>query len=387
MMNQRKESIRYSALQGCYMMMMCAGFNFVNYYLLEFGVADSTVGILVALSSATAIVLQQLLGRLVDSGRLEGKTTILGLAVLQFTVSLLMAFLHNRSLNVILFGVLLFSTLAMQPLLNAFVFYYHRAGVGVNFGVARGVGSLCYSGCSMLLGLLTVSLGSFVVPLSFAFLGAAVFAIVLFMPSLQGVRPAEQAGGKARPLRLSKYPAFTVMLVGLSLVMFFHNMVMTYFLHVVERAGGDSSHMGIAIGIAGFVEIPILFLYTRIKGNRSSRIFLAISGAAFFAKAVLFLFAHNIGMIYAIQCLQCLAFGLMAASRVYYTDEVIGKEHETTGQACMSATESIGIILGSMVGGFLMQASGVDTLLWIGAVICGIGMILIFVSASLSRRR
>ena len=210
----------------------------------------------------------------------------------------------------------MFCILAMQPILNAFAFYYYNKGVSVNYGAARGIGSLCYSGCSMLLGMLTVQLGSFAVPCSLGFLGALVFLLVFFMPDLQGDNVS--AGREEKK--------DTLMLAGLSLVMLFHNMVMTYFIHVIGRAGGDSSHMGVAIGIAGLVEIPVLFLYTRVKGNRPSKIFLAVSGAAFFAKAVLFLFARRIFMIYAIQCLQCLAFDLMAASRVYYVDEVVGKK-------------------------------------------------------------
>lgn len=86
-------------------------------------------------------------------------------------------------------------------------------------------------------------------------------------------------------------------------------------------------------------------------------------------------------MIYAIQCLQCLAFGLMAASRVYYVDEVVGKKYEATGQAFMSATETIGIVLGSVIGGFLMQASGIDMLLWVAALMCLAGMVMMAVSA------
>lgn len=45
----------------------------------------------------------------------------------------------------------MFCILAMQPILNAFAFFYHNKGVSANYGAARGIGSLCYSGCSMLL--------------------------------------------------------------------------------------------------------------------------------------------------------------------------------------------------------------------------------------------
>ncbi len=86
-------------------------------------------------------------------------------------------------------------------------------------------------------------------------------------------------------------------------------------------------------------------------------------------------------MIYLIQSLQCLAFGLMAASKVYYVDETVGKENENTGQAYISATETIGVVLGSALGGILMEKSYIDNLLLSGAIICFIGMILMVFSS------
>ncbi len=74
-----------------------------------------------------------------------------------------------------------------------------------------------------------------------------------------------------------------------------------------------------------------------------------------------------------IQCLQCLAYGLMAASRVYYVDETVGEENEATGQAYIAATETIGLVLGSALGGLIMQNLGLETLLVVGAVACAAG--------------
>ena len=157
--------------------------------------------------------------------------------------------------------------------------------------------------------------------------------------------------------------------------MLFHNMLMTYFIYAIEHVGGDSSNLGIALGLAAALEIPILFLYTRIKGNTPSKYFLTASGIFFFAKAALFVVAQSVTMIYLIQCLQIVSYGLMAAARVYYVDETVGKKYETTGQAYMSATETIGIVLGSIIGGFLMQGFGVGALLWGGAVASFVGMV------------
>ena len=435
-MSVNKENIRYSVLLGCYMMIMCAGFNYVTYYLLDRGVSDSKIGILIAVSCALAVVFQQLLGRRVDSGILNGKTVLLLFAGFMSALGFAIAVFRPAWLAALMYGMLMCSIQVMQPILNSFSFYYKSEGISVNYGVARGVGSLCYACFSMLLGLLTVRVGSVAVPLSLGLLSAAIFLIIRSMPAIQtsgvgqtsgvsqtsvsqtsvsqtsvsqtsgvsrsesetsgvarsepetsGVARTAETSGVAGSFHLSQYPSFAMMLGGLVMVMLFHNMVMTYFIYVVERAGGDSGNMGLAIGLSGLTEIPIIFFYTRIKGGRPSRYFLAFSGVAFFAKATLFLFSRSMGMVYFVQCVQCLSYGLMAASRVYYVDETVGKENETTGQAYMTATETIGIVLGSSLGGFLIQARGIETLLWGGVAVSFMGMLLMVGSVLYERNR
>ena len=381
-MSERKENLRYDLLIACQVMMMCAGFNYVTYYLLSVQVSNREIGILVAASCLVAIFVQTMMGRLIDKNVMDVKKLLLCLALIQVLCGVLILVIHMAGFKVVFFGVFLCITLVIQPILNSFGFFYQSQGITVNYGIARGIGSLCYSGCSMLLGFLTVRLGSSVVPASCSIIAAVVFLLLLSGPSLRGVGgdPSVEKEKKEIP-SLTKCPMFLLMLVGLTLVMVFHNMVMTFFINVIERAGGNSENMGVAVGIAGLVEIPILFFYTRIKKDRPSRYFLAASGVAFLTKAVLFLFAREIWIIYAIQCLQCLAYGLMAASRVYYVDEVFGKENEASGQARMSATESIGIVVGSALGGFLMQSGGVEAILNAGAVICFIGVVCMVLSA------
>ncbi|MBR1581190.1 MAG: MFS transporter [Selenomonadaceae bacterium] len=380
-LDERKENIRYALLISVHTMLTCPSFNFIAYYLLGEHVDNSDVGIIIAVSCLLAVLLQQLVSRLVDAGNINGRKLLLALSMVEIIGGVATTIVDSAAMKSLMFGTLLCVTLVMLPVLNSFSFLYQSRNITVNYGVARGCGSLSYSGISIVLGFLTAALGLNVVPLSYTVLGSILFAILLTMPDLKATKNP-RGGSSGGSLRLSKYPEFALMLVGLSMVMFFHNMSMTYFIHVINHVGGDSSHMGMALGIAAFVEIPALFLYTRIKGRTPSKIFLAISGAAFFVKAALFVAADSITMIYCVQLVQCLAYGLMAASRVYYVDEVVGKEHETTGQAYIAATETIGLVLGSVVGGVVMQVSDVVVLLWVGAVAALIGMGCMIMSAT-----
>ncbi|MBQ7678253.1 MAG: MFS transporter [Butyrivibrio sp.] len=380
MLNEKKENVRYALLVGLHTMTICVGFDFAVYFLSGSGIRDSLIGIIVSLSCLLAVLIQQINGRMVDSGKVDGKKLLGAISLLEAVSGFLMFFIKPPFACGLLFAILLSVTLIMTPLVNTFSFYYKNSGIQVNYGVARGIGSLCFSAISMLLGYLTAHYGISAVPLAYGLLGLSLFLITMSMPGLNTKMAGVSEQVKKKPLRLSDYPGFIWMIVGLSLVMLFHNMLMTYFLYVIKRIGGDSGNMGMAVGIAAIVEIPVLFLYTKVKKDRPSAVFLTISGIAFLAKAVLFIFARTIWMIYAIQCLQCLAYGLMAASRVYYVDELMGEEHEATGQAYITATETIGMVLGSAIGGIIMQKSGTETLLTAGAVFCAAGAVLMVIS-------
>lgn len=379
-MDERRENIRYCALLGVHTMMLCPAINFVTPYLAAAQISTQTIGILVAVSCLLAVVFQQFAGRLVDRNLVDGRKLLLLLTLILTVGAFSLLFIKSGGLKAIIFGGMYCLTFIMLPILNSFSFFYENKGISVNYGIARGCGSMSFAVCSMILGFLMAKFGTSVIPLGYGLLGVALFAIILSMPTLKGSTSTATTPTQSKSLELSKFPAFRLMLIGLCLVMLFHNMVSTYFIYAIERIGGDSSHLGMALGIAAFVEIPILFLYTRIKGNTPSKYFLTVSGVFFFAKAALFVVAQSVTMIYLVQILQIVSYGLMVAARVYYVDEVVGKKYETTGQAYIVATETVGIVLGSIIGGFLMQGPGIVSVLWGGAIAAFFGMIFMIYS-------
>lgn len=369
-MNERTENIRYAALLGVHTMMTCPAISFVAPYLNDAQISARTVGIVVAVSCLLAVGLQQFVGRLVDRNIIDGRKLLLRLAAAMTLAAVSLVGLNiSGGGKAVLFGAMYCLTFVMLPVLNSFSFFYENRGVSVNYGAARGCGSISFAACSVVLGYLVAQFGTDVVPLTFGILTASLFAILLTMPTLKG----NTSGAQTSTLKLTKFPAFRMMLIGASLILLFHNMLMTYFIYAIENVGGDSSDMGVALGLAAALELPVLFLYTRIKGNTPSKIFLTASGVAFFVKAALFVFAQSVTMIYLVQCLQIISYGLMAAARVYYVDETIGKKHEATGQAYMAATEPVGLVLGSLLGGFLMDGFGIGALLWCGAIVSFVG--------------
>ena len=385
-MSSRIEKIRYAALLSVQTLMMCLGFNFAAPYLDNFGVSDNDVGIMIAVSCILAVLLQQIAGRMIDSGKLNSNKFLMFSGVIQILASIGLLFTDSNVLRIILFGVLACLTFVIMPVLNSFSFIYKNFGINVNYGVSRGIGSLCFALFSMVIGRLMILAGNNVIPFTYGLLGALLFILVMCMPQMSN-NNLNRAEDVKESFRLFDYPAFAVTVAGLICVMIFHNMFSTFLIRLIERAGGDDNTLGIAIGLAALTEMPVIFLYTRIKGQRPSRFYLMLSGIFFALKAFFMIFADSILMIYAVQCLQSVSYGFMAASRVYYVDEAISKRHATTGQAYITATDTIGMVAGSFIGGIILNNAGINLFLQAEFIIAAVGAVLMIFSAMFMKQR
>ena len=178
------------------------------------------------------------------------------------------------------------------------------------------------------------------------------------------------------------------MAAGLSLLLIFHNMLNTFFIRLIESVGGDSRSLGISLAIAAIAELPVLFLYSRISrnGKRSSGLLLPVSCGFYVIRGILYLFAANVVMIYLIQLLQSVSFGMMVAAKATYADECMAPEDKTTGQALMTFTDAFGAVAGTILGGLLMNQGGIRFLLLAGVFFALAGTV-VTLSAALRDRK
>lgn len=414
-MNERTENLKYRFLLGTHTMMFCIGFGYAATYMQELGIADSTIGVVMSSFSVLGALLQLFIGRVADrSSRWNFRNLLLLLAGIQLTASLSLPLLKTLpSVSALCFGSILATTYSMLPLLGAISFFYSSRSLKVDFSIARGIGSTMYAVVSVIMGKAVVFLGTGCIPFFSAAVSLAIIIEACVLPdprrtpatvsagdseSDSGITSGKGAGlgtsaetgsgkcSKEKPLLL-RYPSFTFFLFGMTVVMVFHNMNIAYFVRIIDKVGGDSGSLGIALGISAVVEIPSLFFYGKLNRHASSKVLLFISCVAFLLKSLLFAAAGSVGFIYVIQALSFAAFGLQAASKVYYAHDTFEEKDLVTGQALVSMTEAVGMVLGSLVGGFLIKETGVDGMIWYGALICGVGVALAATGLVLSFRK
>ena len=83
--------------------------------------------------------------------------------------------------------------------------------------------------------------------------------------------------------------------------------------------------------------------------------------------------------------MHLLGYGLYAGSSVLYVNETVDTSYQSTGQALMTATCSVGTVAGSILGGKLLDMTGVPGMLFLSGLSVLAGVIIVFIFSSQGR--
>lgn len=387
-MNILNENRKVQILMGLYFPLNCLALSYTIFYLGAFGIQDSTIGIAVAIAAVIGFVLQGMLGRFIDNHlKWYWRNVLIILGIFELIVSslILACQLYNADVSVMVFLYCLFiiTTIAMAPLVNTSSFYYTAHGRYVNFGVARGIGSLSFALISYIIGFYAAQFGIIFIPACGIVFSILFLLSVIVLPDLgpTNINKNDEKFSMGLIEFIRRNKSFLIMALGICLVFIFHNMINQYLIRMVENVGGGSDALGLALSIAAICELPVLFLYDRfVKRYHVDTRFLIFIGCLFFAiRGVLYIFATDMIVIFAIQTLQSLSFALLVVSKTHFADEGVGEEDKATGQAIMSMTEFIGMVFGSAVGGLTISFGGVYMMYISGISFAALGSLIVLV--------
>ena len=379
-----KTMVKYCFLQGFFWMLFCSTYGYITFYLLSKDFSASEIGIITAVFGLAGAVFQPIFGRLVDRGRTGWKSLSCVLSLAVTFCSLLLVFLEPKFLQGAFFGLTLVFLNSTLPLVNRAGFICQNETQKINYGIARGIGSLSYALLSLILGKLTLIFDSSIVPLSTATISFCLIITMLTMPKGEIPVPAKQSSSSISPLSvLKKYPAFTLMWISCIIQMTFHNLITTFLIQICERAGGTSGTLGLALAISAIVELPVLFCFTKINKHISSKKLLLISATAFIIKATGYAISLNISILYITQLTQAISFAIYASASVYYAEEAVQSEDKTTAQSFLSGAQTIGSVAGSLAGGIILSAAGINAMLFTGIAITVLGAIFALLAVNL----
>jgi len=384
-------TIRYAILQVFYWMAFSSIFTYAAVYLHDHGFDNQQVGITLALGYLTAMIIQPVAAAFVDRSETISLNQFCALtsSVLLAAVLTLMALPKVFPVMVVLFVLIEMLILLLQPLLYSLSLNFINQGIAVNFGLARGLGSGSFALTSLLVGIAIARFGTSVVLVTCA---ASTMLVIVFILNFKAEQPITETISEIahRPVSqkplpentlqfLAHYPGFPLFLVGLVLILTNQQMFSNYQINIIEHIGGTSKILGMAAAIAAITEIPVMGYFSFFVRKVSARKLLLISAAFFIVKALATLLAANVGQFLFSQIFQAGSYAIYLPASVYYVNSIMHSGDTVKGQAFLGVTFTMGGIIGSLLGGFLLDATSVPVTLIAGLGMTVLGAILVYV--------
>ena len=369
----------YASIQIFFWICYASTMGFASMYLLQAGFDNSQIGVLIAAAGLLSALLQPVAASYADRpGSLDlGKLVALSGGMSCVCAVGLVLSQGSRVLTGLLYGGCMVLLQLTTPMLNALGIATVNSGEKMNFGAARGFGSLGYAVAAYVMGLLAQRFGAVIVPVSMS-IGFGL--MLLFAMSYGPV--AKEMGEKrdaAQDAFFRRYPRYAGVMVGLVLIFISHVVLNNFTFQIVEAKGGTSKELGVVLSFAAVLELPVMFLFGWMLKKVKSHVWFRISGVFFFLKSLGTLLCGSIPGFYAVQLFQMFGWALMTVSGVFYINAIMAPEDAVKGQSCYTVCLTLGNVIGAIAAGGILDSLGVQAMLLFGTVSALAGAVIILV--------
>ena len=389
---KRLLNIDYGAIHGSYWMSFGIVYSFASVFLLAKGFTNSQIGIILAVGNLLAVVIQPFLADFADRTKkftLIGITEIMTVMLMIFTG--VMFVLKGATMALAVIYILTIAWLTMiQPFLNTLNFKLQESGYYVNFGVTRSFGSFTYAILCAVLGSIMEKHGTNVLPIS------GEIVLVLFLISLIFTKKhfdkAKEASGMTRSFEekddesinlvefIKRHKMFFVVNIGVVGVYFSNQILNSFMLQIVTNVGGNSEDMGRVFSVLAFLEIPTLICFDKLRKKFRCETMLKVASICYTLEIGICHMANSVTVIFMAQFLQLFSFALFMPAMVHFIDEIMSKGEAVKGQSLYVMMTTITTIIGSLVGGVIIDYMGVDMLTLVSTIVTAIGAVIMFVT-------
>lgn len=365
--------------------------SYTAVYLQERGYNSQIVGLVTGIGAVISVLLQPLLAQMIAKNqKMSNLSNVLYLKLLAIVMAVLMLLnLPGVYTVAILFTILAGLDASIPSILNSIAMETNNAGGKINYGFARGMGSIGYALFSVLLGWAVSSFGAECLMLLYIGVGILTIVIVgmlkkasdkLIKISKNAVE--QKSGTDVSMLSLfEKYSFLKYFLLATVLLFMSHNMVCVFLPMIIEHAGGDSSKLGVALAISAVVEFPVMACFVKLSQKIKIEKLLIISAVFFTVKSTVMFFASGVALVYLAQFLQFGGFALYIPASVYFIDMSLQEEDRNVGQAITGACSlGLGGTFGNVLGGVIIEGAGLSTMVLVSTVFCAVALVLMILS-------
>lgn len=390
----RSLDLKYAGSQVFYFAACSAIMGYASVFLLDNGCTNSQIGTALALSNIIAVVLQPMLASFVDNHKnIEMRNIVAMIVLVLVALSAIIYLVPGSALFVLFIFVTIFAIMSsIMPLMNSLAFSFEKHGIEINYGLARGLGSVAYAFASLILGHIVESFSPGILPIFYVVFTALLFVVVkLFVLPKEYqnniVEEVNDNNEEENSEQLSfakfclKYKKFIAFLGGFVLVYFAHTIINNFFIQILTNIGGTSADMGTAVFVAAMLELPTMAYFSKLSEKINCGTLIKFSIIMFVIKHALTYFATSMFMIYMAQVCQMFAYALFVPASVYYVNKKIAVADRVKGQSLVTTSMTLSGVFANFAGGIMLDALGVGHVLLVGVILSVIGGIIVFMTA------
>lgn len=374
-MKERRDSVGLLIFQsGLLWASLPLLWSYLPVYMESNGYTASQIGILMAINPLIAIVLQPLIGPMVDKSKSKN---IFFLYLMGGTVisSLFIPLNNNYYYVLMVITVLSIFQSSLFPISES-ISLETAERMGRSYAPFRLAGTFSYSAAALMIGwaMKIDPRGLFVVT---AFVGLIHMFFVWKIPHVQGHQHKHSnlsAWHIFDDKSLVIYYVFAA--VASMLMSFFYIFMPIMFIQI----GGSQEALGWVFFIGAMSEMPFLLFADRIVNKFGIKITLVVSMLVVGLRILVLVFASVPAWFYPISAMNGLAFIVFSYTLAVYINRTVKKELKTTGQAFLAISMGVGRVLGSFVGGILIDAIGMNRT-FVLSFIVSVSAIILFVAS------
>lgn len=371
---------RYSALQGFNFVTTCSACAFVAIFLQYKGLSNTQIGI----TSAGGCVLSIFLGPVISSllGSVRGSTipkvfniSFAAMAALFLAIAWLpVPAVFMMAVYIFLYAMLM----STPPLLSQIAMGYIRRRQSLNFGFARGIGSIAYAVTAVAVSSISEAFSPNAISLFFAVSAAITLVLVNTLPGYSeepvAVKGAAGAAGEGagaavaeRPLGIpafvAKYRLLFLVLLGFCLNFVASSALSTYLINIITNLGGDTELFGIATFCMAASELPVMAVVPKLRRKLGDGALVLLAGVAYVLRNCTVVLAPSPVVVFVGLMFQGFSYGTLTSLLAYYISETCGTRDEMTGQTMLAVmTSGVGACAGNLLGGVLQDTLGMGAM-------------------------
>ena len=379
---------QYSVVQALYWVTSCALAGYAAVYLQDRGLSNTLIGVTVGGAACLSMVIQPLAAQVVESiPSLTVKKVIQALIVMMAVMFGVLTVIPVPVAGVVILYMGM-NTLnyCMPPMLSAMGMEFINRGYYLNFGLSRGLGSIFYAVCAAVLGIVIDRFFPGVLGYIYVILAVLLFLAVSVMKDLeaeeltfqQEVVEREKKPEESIWKTVCKNKTFLFLMIGFCLANMNNAAIATYTVNIIKNLGGSDTILGFANFVSAASEMPVMLLFGYFMKKGNCIRLLKVSAVFFLIKPLVLVSANALPLVILGLGLQGLSFGLFTPAAVYYVNSTLIPEQRVKGQAIFSTiTAGAATCGGNVLGGWLQDAFGLQTMLWVCAAMALVGVLFV----------